>query len=143
MPLQMPALDGLGPALALLAEHRGLSRADLARGMKVKNPTVTKMLRQNSKPNTATVERVLDLLGADAHDLARALDFVNGRAANEVREVESKYLADARANYPTRSADYHREMAELYQRLEGLEQRILADRQEERRQRKRLGTPGD
>lgn len=57
-----------------------MSKADLARALDIEQSGVSSLEAEASWPTTKNLDRVLTALGASAHDLAFALDEVNGRA---------------------------------------------------------------
>lgn len=75
---------GCGPALNRLCRERGINQAELARKLDISPSGITALFAPDSWPNTRRVDEVLSAIGADAHDLARALDQVNRRAQPEM-----------------------------------------------------------
>lgn len=75
---------GCGPALNRLCRERGINQAELARKLGISPSGVTALFAPDSWPNTRRVDEVLAAIGANAHDLARALDQVNRRAEPEM-----------------------------------------------------------
>lgn len=81
---------GCGPALNRLCRERGINQAELARKLNISPSGVTALFAPDAWPNTRRIDQVLAAIGANAHDLARALDQVNRRGepemAMEIRE---------------------------------------------------------
>lgn len=78
----MNAFLKVGPALAELRERAGIqSAAEMARRLGVTEQQVRKWERDREDSNleTRTLDRYLSAINANAHDLAAALDRVNGR----------------------------------------------------------------
>ena len=75
------AFNRVGPALARLRESRipAVSKAELARLLRKSGSNIDVIEAEDANPESRTIDRVLDALGCTAHDLARALDEVNGR----------------------------------------------------------------
>lgn len=67
-----------------------MTKAELARALGIEQSGVSALEAEGSWPTTKNLDRVLNVLGATAHDLAGALDEVNGRyrqePGHEVRE---------------------------------------------------------
>ncbi len=78
-------LEGLGAALRLMRERQGIRRQDMkARGGPPEG-TIAKIETDSRPPDADTLGRFLTGLGATAHDLAYALDEVNGRGRAPIR----------------------------------------------------------
>ena len=75
----MPAFDGLGKALRWLREKEGRRQYEIARTAGVTKAMLSAYETGKQAPSLASLERILDALGADLVDLARALDHVNER----------------------------------------------------------------
>lgn len=115
-PLSGP-LAGLGSALRLLREERELDIEDLAEAAG-RNVSVLYKVETSENPQAASVSRHLELIGADVHDLARALDLVNGRTATRPappREPSEVALGTALDQLPGAPDELLREWALLYE----------------------------
>lgn len=91
-------LEGLGRALGILRRREGLTPEQLGNRMGIDGSGVRKQEAANSNPRADKLSRHLQHLGADLHDLARALDEVAGReppAARPVREPSRTSLGMA------------------------------------------------
>lgn len=114
------AMDGTGEALRLL--RGGRSQADVAKSAGLAPSVINRAERGHGLPSMATLDAILTALGKDAHDLADALDRVQGRepklspeTVDEVRE---------RAGDPDLEAELLRELAAQNARiLDRLERR--------------------
>lgn len=74
------AFEGLSAALRLLRERSGLSQVALQKAAKLGASTVSDWERGVSAPHVDSIAALLSAMGLGLHDLARALDEVNGRA---------------------------------------------------------------
>lgn len=102
-------MKGCGPAIAWLRERAGLSKAELARALDIEQSGISVLESANSWPTTKNLDRVLAVLGATAHDLAKALDHVNSRslpsggyelreaAHDPIDQLADRFHADLRA----------------------------------------------
>ena len=88
--------------LKRLCRERGVSQADLARLLGISPSGITALFSPDSWPNSRRIDEVLTVIGADAHDFARALDQVNRRTApemaSEVREGTTEDPLDRMAD---------------------------------------------
>lgn len=75
----MPVFDGLGRALRWLREKEGLRQYETARAAGITKAMLSAYETGKQSPSLASLEKILDALGADLVDLARALDHVNER----------------------------------------------------------------
>jgi transcriptional regulator with XRE-family HTH domain len=111
-------LDLVGPALALVRERKGLTLEEAAGRIGIDTSGVRKQERKDANPQADTLSRYLQKLGADAHDLAAALDEVSGREVRcrARREPSPTAMAMAMEELPaTVSAEDLREWAALYE----------------------------
>ena len=83
-PLVPSSKTGIGAALRLMRERRGIDRAQMEELGGPPKGTVEKV-EVRRPPDMATLERYLFALGANFHDLAYALDEVNGRGGAPAR----------------------------------------------------------
>ena len=85
----MGPFEGVGRALRELRVKRGFpSQAALAKKMSVAQTTVGRWEDEEANPQTDSINAYLVAIGADAHDLAFALDLVAGRESARGREDE-------------------------------------------------------
>lgn len=75
----MKVLEGLGPALRELRERRDLTQTELAEKAKISYTQISRYENGTEKPSMPSLDAVLYGLGFELHDLAHALDQVNGR----------------------------------------------------------------
>ena len=82
------SLDGLATALRLLRKAEAMSQEDLATRAGIGIAMVSRYERGTETPQIKTLARLLDAMELTAHDLAEALDSVNGRmwpaSANQI-----------------------------------------------------------
>lgn len=69
----MGAFDHLGPALSRLRHDRGLLQREVARRADLTKSMISHYEREVSRPSLASLEKILDALGADLVDLHRAM----------------------------------------------------------------------
>lgn len=82
---EMKALAGIGKALALLRERAGFaSQEALARKLGLTQTTISRAEAVNANPRASTLSRYLEAIDADLHELAEALDVVNGRSTLDI-----------------------------------------------------------
>lgn len=69
----MSAFDHLDRALALLRARSGLKQTELAKRAGITPSMISEYESGKKRPHVDTLDRILDVLGADAHLLADAL----------------------------------------------------------------------
>ncbi len=69
----MSAFDHLDRALALLRARSGLKQMELAKRAAITPSMISEYESGKKRPHVDTLDRILDVLGADAHLLADAL----------------------------------------------------------------------
>jgi transcriptional regulator with XRE-family HTH domain len=74
-------LSGLGLALRSLRERKGLTQRDLANIAGLSDAAISKIETGRRLPDGRSLNHLLRALEVDLHELALALDEVNGRAA--------------------------------------------------------------
>lgn len=74
-------LNGWRQALSLLIDETGLSDKDIERRVGLPGNQLNLVLRRNRMPRVEMLGKVLQGIGADAHDFADALDRVASRGA--------------------------------------------------------------
>lgn len=91
----MGVLSGFGEAMRRLRERRGISsQLALAEAAGVSLGTVNKLETGKRLPDFQTTEALLDAMGFDLHDVARALDEVKGRAPQRTEaEADPRVVA--------------------------------------------------
>jgi transcriptional regulator with XRE-family HTH domain len=73
------AFEGLEAALRELRNRRELTQAELSQRAGIGATQVSRYETGSEKPSITSLSAVLDALGFEVHDLAHALDQVNGR----------------------------------------------------------------
>ena len=113
------SLHGLDKALVWLREGRKLTLEQIAHGMGYRHRSQALSIEAGN-PTAENLGRFLDAMGADAHDLANALDVVNGRQTDIDRQVAE--------HFPDKSPEYRRELARTLERLASLERAVSKER---------------
>ena len=95
----MPAFDGLGKALRWLREKEGRRQYEIALAAGVTKAMLSAYETGKQSPSLKSLEQILDALGSDLVDLARALDHVNERRPRptSLRAVPAAAEADLAA----------------------------------------------
>lgn len=73
-------LTGLGSALRRLRERRGLTQRGLAQRAGLSDAAISKIENGRRLPDGSSLSSIMAALAIDLHELALALDEVNGRA---------------------------------------------------------------
>jgi transcriptional regulator with XRE-family HTH domain len=107
-------LTGLGPALRSLRDRKRLTQRGLASVAGLSEAGISKIENGIRLPDCGSLQRILLALDADVHDLAVALDEVNGRVA---RVPPAQYWLNGSAE----RVRLFRELASLAERLSTLE----------------------
>jgi transcriptional regulator with XRE-family HTH domain len=113
--LGMTVLAGLGEALHRLRERSHLRQEELASKAGLTPAMLSRYERGSTSPHIASLEALLVALGADVHDLADALDEVNGR--DPVDRTVAKAMAGGTSDAAVESLALH--IAKLSERLAG------------------------
>lgn len=92
----MPAFDGLGKALRWLREKEGRRQYEIALAAGVTKAMLSAYETGKQSPSLRSLEQILEALGSDLVELARALDHVNERRPRptSLREVPAAGEAD-------------------------------------------------
>lgn len=90
-------LTGLGPALRWMRERRGRKQYQVAAAAGITKGMLSAYETGRQRPSLETLDKILDTLGTDLHDLHNALQIVNGRPAAAPRPVRP---AGAGFDYP-------------------------------------------
>lgn len=72
-------LTGLGPALRWMRERRGRKQYQVAAAAGITKGMLSAYETGRQRPSLETLDKILDTLGTDLHDLHNALQIVNGR----------------------------------------------------------------
>jgi len=124
----MPQMERLGDAFELLRQRSGLSKVELGARSGLSQSVINRAVKGKTSPNADTMAAILDALGMTMHDLADALDEVNGRDMKQARLEKIVGGLNVRAE-PERGERFIQEArAELNRalgRLEMLEQLYL------------------
>lgn len=110
----MGDLAEVGAALRLLRERARMSQDQLAKAAGIGGAQVSRYERGFRAPQLGTLDALLTGLGASLHDLADALDQVNGRT----NRVSESVIAERLPGY---SATVYRTLADILERMEVLE----------------------
>lgn len=74
------AMDRVGPALEALRKKTGVEPGEMLVRLGLKHySSLARFEGENANPQAKNLTRYLDAIGATPHDLARALDEINGR----------------------------------------------------------------
>ncbi len=72
-------LTGLGPALRWMRERRNRKQYQVAAAAGITKGMLSAYETGRQRPSLETLDKILDTLGTDLHDLHNALEIVNGR----------------------------------------------------------------
>lgn len=99
----MPVFDGLGRALRWLREKEGQRQYETARTAGITKAMLSAYETGKQNPSIETLEKILDALGADLHDLAEALrvNRSDDREAREKSQAWSSYQRQRAKPYRT------------------------------------------
>lgn len=75
-------LDGLGQALRWLRDRLGKKQYQVAEAAGITKGMLSAYETGRQRPSLQTLEKLLDTLGCDLHDLHNAIEIVNGRPAS-------------------------------------------------------------
>lgn len=74
-----PVLNGLGQALRWLRDRLGKKQYQVANAAGITKGMLSAYETGRQRPSLETLEKLLDTLGCDLHDLHNAIQIVNGR----------------------------------------------------------------
>jgi transcriptional regulator with XRE-family HTH domain len=72
-------LNGLGPALRWLRDRRGRKQYQIAGEAGITKGMLSAYETGRQRPSLETLDKILDTLGCDLHDLHNALQIINGQ----------------------------------------------------------------
>jgi DNA-binding XRE family transcriptional regulator len=78
-------LNGLGPALRWLRDRRGRKQYQVAAAAGITKGMLSAYETGRQRPSLETLDKILDTLGCDLHDLHNALRIVTGDTRSEPR----------------------------------------------------------
>ena len=108
----MKSMNRLNAALVMLREAEKLTQQQVAEKLGYRDKSSVNSIEQGN-PTVKSLGSYLDAIGKDIHDLADALDVVNGRT--------KETLESLRAISPGMSADQMLALGAILKRLEALE----------------------
>ena len=79
--MRTTVLNGLGPALRWMRDRHGRKQYQVAEAAGITKGMLSAYETGRQRPSLDTLEKILDTLGCDLHDLHNALQIVNGRPA--------------------------------------------------------------
>jgi transcriptional regulator with XRE-family HTH domain len=118
------AFRGMGEALAALRKRAGLTQDEVTEKAKLGGGMLSQYENDKKIPRVKTLDKILEVLGADVHVLADELDRVNSREAKMIELAE-----EVREQMPGTTAAEARRHAELLERLERLEANVKRSRE--------------
>jgi len=86
-------LTGLGPALRWMRERRGRKQYQVAAAAGITKGMLSAYETGRQRPSLETLDKILDTLETDLHDLHNALQIVNGRPATASRGARTARAA--------------------------------------------------
>ncbi|HEY7212991.1 MAG TPA: helix-turn-helix transcriptional regulator [Thermoanaerobaculia bacterium] len=87
--MRTPILTGLGQALRWLRDRQGKKQYQVADSAGITKGMLSAYETGRQRPSLETLEKILDTLGCDLHDLHNALQIVNGHPERLRRREEA------------------------------------------------------
>jgi transcriptional regulator with XRE-family HTH domain len=119
-------LNGLGPALRWLRDRRGRKQYQIAGEAGITKGMLSAYETGRQRPSLETLDKILDTLGCDLHDLHNALQIINGQPTIVARP-EARSLAWQGPALPDSGAVDVYSALGLTERLPEPEERALSE----------------
>jgi transcriptional regulator with XRE-family HTH domain len=120
-------LNGLGPALRWLRDRRGRKQYQIAGEAGITKGMLSAYETGRQRPSLETLDKILDTLGCDLHDLHNALQIINGQPTIPSRPEARAWQGGSGRALPEGGAVDVYSVLGLSERLAEPEERALSE----------------